>query len=93
MRYIVEHDVKIPSIYGSIVDKKTNSVPLFGFDDKCVLETTGEKRTGCIFCPIGAHLHKPNRFQRLKETHPELYQYCMTELGLDKFLTAVGVPH
>ena len=39
----------------------------------------GCQRTGCIFCGFGCHLeHKPNRFQRLKETHPKLYDYCMS---------------
>lgn len=38
----------------------------------------GCQRTGCIFCGFGCHLeHEPNRFQRLKETHPKLYDYCM----------------
>lgn len=38
----------------------------------------GCQRTGCIFCGFGCHLEKePNRFQRLKETHPKLYDYCM----------------
>ena len=39
---------------------------------------TGCQRTGCIFCGFGCHLEKePNRFQKLKETHPKLYNYCM----------------
>ena len=39
---------------------------------------TGCQRTGCIFCGFGCHLEKePNRFQKLKETHPKLYDYCM----------------
>ena len=38
----------------------------------------GCQRTGCVFCGFGCHLEKePNRFQRLKETHPKLYDYCM----------------
>lgn len=40
--------------------------------------TTGRNRTGCVFCMFGCHLEKePNRFQRLKETHPKLYDYCI----------------
>ena len=81
LRYIVEYNVKIPSVYGDIVEVKGK------------LKTTGEKRTGCIFCPIAAHLEKKNKFQRLKESHLPLYNYCMKELGLDEFLTAVGVAH
>ena len=38
----------------------------------------GCQRTGCVFCGFGCHLeHEPNRFQKLKETHPQLYDYCM----------------
>lgn len=81
LQYILDYDVKIPSVYGKVVH-----------DKKGKLRTTGESRTGCIFCPIGQHLHNPNTFQRLKETHPKLYKYCMDELGLREFLTKVGVP-
>ena len=82
LQYIVENNVKIPSDYGEIfIDKKGK------------YSTTGEKRTGCIFCPIGSHIEKPNRFLRLKENYPNLYHYCMNELGLDEFLQVVGVPH
>ena len=42
------------------------------------LKTTGCDRTGCIFCMFGCHLEKePNRFQRLKKTHPRQYEYCI----------------
>jgi 3'-phosphoadenosine 5'-phosphosulfate sulfotransferase (PAPS reductase)/FAD synthetase len=38
----------------------------------------GYKRTGCIFCAFGQHLEKkPTRFDLLKETHPNLYEYMM----------------
>lgn len=44
----------------------------------------GYKRTGCMFCGFGAHIEKgPNRFQMMKKTHPNLYEYIMKpkELG------------
>ena len=42
------------------------------------LYTTGEQRTGCMFCAFGAHLEaEPNRFQRMAITHPKHYQACM----------------
>ena len=59
--------------------------------------TTGENRTGCIFCGFGCHLeNEPNRFQRLKKTHPKLWKYCMKEwndggLGMKKVLDYVNV--
>lgn len=82
LRYIIDYDVKIPSVYGSILMNK-----------KGKLKCTGEQRTGCVYCPIGSHLDKVNKFQRLKLSHPELYKFCMEQLGLDEFLTAVKVPH
>lgn len=59
---------------------------------------TGERRTGCVFCAFGAHLEKsPNRFQRLKETHPKLWEYCMKPwsehgLGMRTVLEFIGIP-
>ena len=59
----------------------------------------GETRTGCMFCMFGCHLEKaPNRFQRMKKTHPRQYEYCMrpTEekgLGLRRVLEYIGVDH
>lgn len=42
------------------------------------LVTTGCNRTGCMFCMFWCHLEKePNRFQRLKQTHPRQYEYCI----------------
>jgi hypothetical protein len=72
------------------------------------LTTTGCNRTGCIFCMFGCHLEKePNRFQRLKETHPRQYEYCINGgeyvdgkwqpnkegLGLGKVLDYINVKY
>ena len=81
LKYIVDNNLKIPAVYGEIIN----------VDGK--LKCSGVNRTGCIFCPIASHLEKPNKFQRVKETHPALYKYCMKELGLDEFLNVVGVAH
>jgi hypothetical protein len=46
---------------------------------------------------FGVHLEKePNRFQRLKVTHPKLWAYCMKPvesggLGIRKVLEFIGV--
>lgn len=54
-------------VYGNIVS-----------DDQGRLSTTECDRTGCVFCGFGCHIEKePNRFQRLKESHPSLYRFCM----------------
>ena len=67
LRYIVEHDIEISSAYGDIWQ-----------DEFGQYYTTGEQRTGCMFCGFGAHLEaEPNRFQRMLVTHPNHYNICM----------------
>ena len=47
-------------------------------DEEPLLRTTGRERTGCIFCAFGCTQDSnPNRFQKLKETHPRQYNYCI----------------
>lgn len=46
----------------------------------------GYVRTGCVFCSFGCHMEKESRFERLKETHPKLYDYCMNKLGMKEVL-------
>lgn len=54
----------------------------------------GYTRTGCTFCMFGVHLEKcPNRFQKLKQTHPKLWNYCMDELGIQQVLEFVGIDY
>lgn len=70
LRYILKYDLKIPSVYGDIVEE----------DGK--LKTTMCDRTGCMFCMFGLHMEKgENRFDRMKKTHPQLYTYIMDKLG------------
>lgn len=85
--YIKKYNVPYCSVYGDIQVKGTNkfNTKLFNLADymdydnpTMLLETTGCKRTGCIFCMFGCHLEKgPNRFQQLKKTHPRQYEYCI----------------
>lgn len=71
LEYIVREKLEIASVYGDIVR---------GDDGK--LHTTGCHRTGCMFCMYGLHLEgHPNRFERMKETHPKQYEYIMDKLG------------
>lgn len=54
----------------------------------------GYERTGCVFCAFGVHMEsEPNRFQRMKKTHPTLHTYCMEKLGLRPVLDFLDVPH
>jgi len=87
-------------------DGRVRSVPLFIWTENDIWEyirsrglkyasiyDNGWDRTGCIFCMFGVHMEKPpNRFQRLKVTHPKLYTYCMEKLGIREVLEYIGVP-
>lgn len=82
LRYIKENSIPIASVYGDIVyaenpeQIRLEEMGVEGCGEK--LCTTGCARTGCIFCGFGCHLDKePSRFQRLKETHPRQYEYCI----------------
>lgn len=83
LQYIKRFHIPIASVYGDVVYEELpeqTRLEDFGIDgvgtDKLV--TTGCNRTGCIFCGFGCHLDKePSRFQRLKETHPRQYKYCI----------------
>lgn len=82
LEYIVKFNLDYAKVYGDIVCE----------DGK--YKTTGVDRTGCMFCMFGCHLEKePNRFQRMKETHPRQYDYCMDKLGLKEVLDYIGVKY
>jgi len=58
----------------------------------CSIYDKGWDRTGCMFCMFGVHLEKePNRFQRMKQTHPKLWNYCIRQCGVGKVLDYIGV--
>ena len=87
LHYIKKYDVPYAAVYGEIQVKQPedtekgqiNMIDYLGcYEPEDTLETTGCDRTGCIFCGFGCHLDRtPNRFQRLKETHPRQYEYCI----------------
>lgn len=120
LHYIKKYDLPYCSVYGDIrikqkVDNELvfegqmNLIDYLGeYTDEDVLETTGCDRTGCIFCMFGCHRESaPNRFQRLKETHPKQYNYCINGgemvdgkwqpnkqgLGLGHVLEHIGVDY
>jgi 3'-phosphoadenosine 5'-phosphosulfate sulfotransferase (PAPS reductase)/FAD synthetase len=54
----------------------------------------GYDRTGCMFCMYGIHKEPcPNKFQKMKETHPKLYEYCINSLGLGAVLDFIDVEY
>lgn len=116
LHYIKEFNVPYCSVYGDIVvdskdcdiDGQTTIFDVLEDYEGTRLKTTGCNRTGCVFCMFGCHLEKePNRFQRLKETHPRQYEYCIgggemvdgkwqpnkKGLGLGKVLDYIGVKY
>lgn len=118
LHYIKKYNVPYCPVYGEIVvddrsedalEGQVNLIDYLGcYEESDILKTTGCNRTGCIFCMFGCHLEKePNRFQRLKETHPRQYEYCIgggemvdgkwqpnkEGLGLGKVLDYIGVKY
>lgn len=118
LHYLKKYDVPYCSVYGDIVsrdgDGNLYDLPpeylevLYASGNPAELTTTGCDRTGCIFCMFGCHLEgEPNRFQRLKETHPRQYEYCIgggemvdgkwqpnkEGLGLGHVLDCIGVKY
>lgn len=118
LQYIKKYDVPYCSVYGDIViDESADDVldgqlnifdELGDYETAGKLKTTGCQRTGCVFCMFGITQEgTPNRFQRLKETHPRQYDYCINGgemvdgrwqpnkdgLGLGKVLDYIGVPY
>jgi 3'-phosphoadenosine 5'-phosphosulfate sulfotransferase (PAPS reductase)/FAD synthetase len=81
--YIKRYSIPIAPVYGEVVYKDDPDQMRLGdyleeYAYADMLATTGCNRTGCIFCAFGCHLEKaPSRFQRLKETHPRQYEYCI----------------
>ena len=80
LRYISENNLAICKVYGDVL-----------VDDKGYI-LTGYQRTGCMFCGFGCHLEEePNRFQKLKKTHPAQYNYIINDLGMGRVLDYIGV--
>lgn len=83
LRYIKKYNIPIASVYGEIEYAELPEQMRFeelGYGDfgNEQLTTTGCDRTGCIFCAFGCQSEKGiSRFQRLKETHPRQYKYCI----------------
>lgn len=83
LQYIKNNNLELCSIYGDIVQ-----------DENGKLKTTGNNRTGCIWCMFGLQYDgEENRFQKLKITHPKLHDYCMNKLGMKEVLEFMNEPY
>lgn len=86
LAYIKKYNLPYASVYGEIVQNENGKY--------C---TTKCQRTGCMFCMFGiVQDSSPNRFQRMKETHPKLWDYCMKPwseggLGMKEVLKYINV--
>lgn len=86
LQYLLMYKIPYCSVYGDIIQ-----------DDMGKLKTTGQQRTGCVFCGYGAHLEKsPNRYEKLKEIDFKKWDYCMRDvedngLGFGKVLDFINV--
>lgn len=79
-QYIIRNNIIVCSIY---YDREVNGE-----------KVKGEKRTGCMFCMYGVHLEKgENRFQKMKKSHPKMYNYCMDKLGMREVLKIIGIKY
>lgn len=97
LRYLKLTELPYATVYGDIVPKSKVVGQLALDEVPTDLMTTGVNRTGCMFCMFGVHLEQePNRFQRMKITHPKQYDYCIREengLGLGKVLDYINVKY
>lgn len=82
LEFLYKTNMSYASIYGKIIEKEGKYF------------TTGCQRTGCMFCGFGCHLEKnPNRFEKLKITHPKQYDYIINTLGMGEVLDYINVKY
>lgn len=79
--YIHTYNITIADVYGQVVIKgnengQMNIADINGDYSNCEFQTTGIKRSGCIFCGFGLNQDK-QRFIRLSEQEPKLCDYVM----------------
>ena len=80
--HIHTYNLDIADAYGQVVVKNNGIAGQINMHDylgdyrDCEYETTGCKRTGCIFCMFGITQDK-DRFIRLAEQEPALCDYVM----------------
>lgn len=92
LAYIKSTQLPYCLVYGDIALDNDGQTELF--ETTKHYHCTGCQRTGCMFCMFGVHLEKePNRFQRMKVTHPKQYDYCINQLGLGTVLDYINVKY
>lgn len=82
LKYILDYQLEISKVYGEVV-----------LNGQGQLKTTGQKRTGCVFCGFGAHMRDPNQYQLLYHSHPKLWDHCINKLGFKRVLDFAGIKY
>jgi len=63
----------------------------------CEVYAMGHERTGCAFCLFGADQESKktgtNKYEKMKLTHPKLYDYCINKLGAGEVMDFIGIPY
>lgn len=86
LEFIVTYNIPYATCYGDIIRENGK------------YKTTGETRTGCMFCTAGIQYEKgTNRFQRMRTTHPRHFNYMMKPLeegglGMGEVLKWMNIP-
>ena len=83
LHYIVDNHIEIAEPYGRIVRKD-----LLGQE----LATTGESRTGCMFCAVPL-AHGDNRLPYIRERYPKMYDTFINKLGLGQMFKELGIDY
>lgn len=88
LQYVHKYHVAIPSIYGDVVQKEDGT-----------FATTGVHRSGCMWCLFGLGMETEqngfdeNRFQKMKRTHPKIWEYCVNDMGIGAVLDYIGIKY
>ena len=84
LQYIKIYNLNMCPVYGDLIfDEARNK-----------LVVTGEPRTGCMGCMFGCHLEKsPNRFERMKISHPYMYNYFIEKLNFKSVLDYINIKY
>lgn len=91
LAYIVLHHLRVCSVYGTVMNLNTGKPvtpeelhpdEMLFERDQPALAFSGCDRTGCMYCGFGAQLGDDDRYCRLHETHPQIYDYIMRDSGL-----------
>lgn len=92
LHYIKLYKIEIAYAYGDIVYMDSDNMQYDNdvFNTGMKLTTTGESRTGCVFCMFGI-THDTERFVRLKEREPKKYDYVMHGGKFDE--SGMWIPH